>query len=384
MVSPMIKMFDRQSIDQLEWPDTEEGKLARLHLLPLMKEGTESFIKNAKTELYIIQLDHLIIPCTVNHTDYQNCYLLSAYFIAANLVEKLEKMASWKGLLLKPLVNLFGVFLKIMKINKVVIINNWLFTTNPYPELTAPQIKAITEALKQHFPDHYYMFRSVNTYKSSQVYDALNFEKFRMIPCRTIYLYDPQRTSKLSSSVLRKQKKDTNRLENKHYYVEPANSLTDEEMKRVLELYQNIYVKKYTKYSPLYTEKYLSRILENETYQLKLLKKENIIYGVVGFLQKNGFLLVPFFGYDTSVPQEEGLYRMLSAIIMQEIGVRKVVSHQGSGAGQFKKWRGFTEEMEYIGIYDKHLPFFRRLFWSLSQKFSSRLLHYVSQECEAH
>ncbi len=65
---------------------------------------------------------------------------------------------------------------------------------------------------------------------------------------------------------------------------------------------------------------------------------------------------------------------MLSSVILTEIERVNLVSHQGSGAGQFKKWRGFIEHLEYVGIYDRHLPLFRRAFWSLSEKFSPLFL----------
>ena len=365
-----IEIYDRETINQMVWPETEEGKLARQHLLPLMLEGPEAFIQNAQTRLWVLKLDDLVIPLTVNEREYQNCYLLSSYFVAAGLKEKNEKASAWRVLLSMPWIKLFSGLLKWIKINKVVIINNWLLSTNPYPELTASQIHVITSCLKERFPDHYFMFRSVNNYRSAAVYNALHQGQFRLIPCRQVYMYDPSLTSSLSSSVLRKQKKDTNRLSHRHYTVETVSTLAPIEIARLLHLYRNVYVDKYTSYSPLYTERFLLSALKNQTLLLKVLKKEGIIYGVAGFLEKNGYLLVPFFGYDTSVAQEEGLYRMLSAIIMQEIEARHLVSHQGSGAGQFKKWRGFFEQLEYVGIYDRHLPAFRRLFWILSQKIS--------------
>lgn len=369
-----IRLYDCETIDQIEWPATEEGMFAKQHLLPLIKEGPETFIQNAKTRLCVLKLDDLIIPFTVNEREYHNCYLLSSYFVAANLKENLEKSATWRKWLAQPFVTLLGLLLKWVKINKVVIINNWLLSTNPYPELTKLQLSSITSFLKEHFPKHYFMFRSINTYKSSTLFDGLNLEQFRMIPCRQVYLYDPSLHSTLTAHALKKQRKDMNRIINKKYTVEVAETLSEAEVARLLELYKNVYVGKYTKYSPLYTEKYLYNALKDKLIRLKLLKKDGKIYGVSGFLQKNGCLLVPFFGYDTSVAQEEGLYRMLSAIIMDEIKERNLLSHQGSGAGQFKKWRGYLTHLEYIGIYDRHLPLFRRLFWSLSEKFSPLFL----------
>jgi len=370
-----IQIYDSTNIDALEWPKSDEGQLARSYLLPLIKEGPESFISNAKTHLYVLSLDDQIIPISVNEREYENSYLLSSYFVVANLKEKLEQSSGFSKFFTKPLVALFGKLMKWMKINKVVIINNWLLTTNLYPDLSKEQIKAITHFLKKRFPDHYFMFRSVNNYKSSTVFDGLNLENYRMIPSRQVYLYDPSRTSELPPSTIRKQKKDTNKIARANYAVETVDTLSEEEITRLLELYRSVYVSKYTKYSPLYTEKYLRQSLKNKTLSFKLLKKDDQIYGVTGFLKKNGYLLIPFFGYDTTVPQEEGLYRMLSAVIMQEIEKVKLVSHQGSGAPDFKKWRGFLQQQEYVAIYDNHLPFFRRLFWFLGEKFSSKFQH---------
>jgi len=367
-----IQIFDAENIETLKWPETEEGELARRYLFPLIREGTESFISNAKTRLYIMTVDDFVIPITVNEKEYENSYLLSSYFAAANMMEKLEQASALLRFFAKPLVGLFGQILKWMKINKVVIINNWLFGTNLYPDLTKNQIKAITLFLKNRFPDHYLMFRSVNTYKNSIVFDGLNLQNFRMIPCRKIYFYDPRRSSELSRNAIRKQKKDKHLIAHAKYEVQTADALSEEEVSRILELYRKVYVSKYTKYSPLYTKKYVRQALKNKTLRFKLLKKNNQIYGVTGFLQKDGYLFNPFFGYDTSVPSEEGIYRMLSSIVMQEIEKINLVSHQGSGGDSYKKQRGCTEQQEYVAIYDHHLPFIRRLFWFLGEKFSSK------------
>ncbi|MCC5833041.1 MAG: hypothetical protein JJU12_08385 [Chlamydiales bacterium] len=370
-----IKMYDASNIDRMEWPESEEGRLAKSYLLPLIKEGPDRFIANAKTSLYILTIDEQIIPISVNEAEYENSYLLSSYFVAANFKEKAYRATGLARVWSKPLSGLFSQLLKWMKVNKVVIINNWLMTTNIYPELSEEQIKALTAFLKEHFPDHYLMFRSINNYKSSSVFDSLNLENYRMISSRNIYLYDPKRKAELSSSTLRKQRKDMHKIAKSNYRIETVQTLSKDEIERILDLYQNVYVSRYTKYSPIYTEKYLRYALENKILNLKLLKKENRIYGVTGFLKKNGFLLTPFFGYDTSLPHEEGLYRMLSGIIMQEIEKEELVSHQGSGAADFKKWRGCIEEKEYVAIYDHHLPFFRRLFWYFGEKLSSKI-HY--------
>ncbi|NGX61270.1 MAG: hypothetical protein K940chlam9_00753 [Chlamydiae bacterium] len=367
-----IRLFDKHNLDKLIWPETEEGEFAKKYLTPLIERGTEKFIENAKTDLRILAFDDQVIPITINETDYDNSYLISSYFVAASAKEKAETLSPLPRMVARLLAALYGKLLKKVKINKVVILNNWLLTTNPYTQLTQTQMEGITHFLRMLFPDHYFMFRSINTYKENQVFEALSHANYRMIPCRHVYLYDPTLTPKLSSSTIRKQKKDYNRIKSRNYEVKSLSSPTDEQIERLLTLYAMVYYDKYTKYSPSYTPEYLRHLQMSQLLEVKVLMKGDQIYGVNGFLQKSGYLLVSFFGYDTTVPQEEGLYRMLSGIILEEIEKRKLLSHQGSGAPQFKKWRGYLEEIEYVAIYDKHLPLHRRLFWKMGHFFSSR------------
>lgn len=363
-----MELYDKETIDQLKWPQTPEGELAKKYLLPMIKEGPETFIANARTKLYVLKVDEFVVPISVNETEYDNSYLLSSYFIVAHWKEQLQKGSPLKRALLKPLVSLLGSLLRWVKINKVVIINNWLMSTNLYPDLNKEQIGKITSFLKTRFPDHYFMFRSVNTYKKPEVYAGLDAHNYRLIKSRHIYLYDPSR--EVPKSTLRKQVKDVNKVKNANYTLEEVEHLTEAQVERLLKLYNEVYLDKYTKYSPQYTEKYVRLALTSKALSFALLKKQEQIYGVSAFLKKDDFLLVPFFGYDTTLPTDEGIYRMLSSSIISKSKACNLVSHQGSGAATFKKWRGCIEEQEYVAIYDHHLPFLRRAFWSISEKVS--------------
>ncbi|MEZ5314717.1 MAG: hypothetical protein R3E91_00655 [Chlamydiales bacterium] len=367
-----LRIYNRSNIHQLNWPKNEDGYLGKNYLLPFILEGTDSFISNAKTTLYLLHLDDCIIPISVNETEYDNSYILSSYFLVTNLKEKIHNTYGWEKIRNKISIFLLDPLLKWIKINKVVIINNWLLTTNPYPDLTKKQIEILTNFLKKQFPDHYLMFRSLNIYKNTNVFEALQRANYRMIPTRNIYLYDPQQTEKLNSNIIRKQRRDISKISQSHYSIETPNVLSDKEVSRILELYHHLYISRYTKYSPLYTKKYLHHMLEKKILRFKLLKKEGEIYAVAGFLKKNGYLLTPFLGYDRSLPQKEGLYQMISGIIMEEIKKEQLIAHQGSGASDFKKWRGYIEQEEYIAIHDSHLSSYRRLFWFLGERFAPK------------
>lgn len=367
MISPQL--YDARTIDDLPWPSTLEGEFAKTYLIPLVKGKIQEYIPNASTRLEVVTINEHIIPITINEAEYDNCYLLSSYYFIAELQEKLREKGLFFRSIFSPFLKLCAAFLKKIKINQVVVINNWLLTTNTYPKLTNEEIEAVSNFLQKQYPKHFQMFRSLNTYREGETLNALKNAAFRLMPCRHIYLYDPQRKTQLSQSEKRKQTKDINRIKKYGYTVRTPTQLTILEKERLLDLYKQIYIGKYTKYSPVYTAKHVERFLTHPQMHIKLLEKGGVIYGVAGFLKKDGHILVPFFGYDTSISQEIGLYRMLSGIILDEVEKAHLISHQGSGAGQFKKWRGFVEVLEYVALYDKHLSFGRRLFGFLSAFF---------------
>jgi hypothetical protein len=72
----------------------------------------------------------------------------------------------------------------------------------------------------------------------------------------------------------------------------------------------------------------------------------------------------PLFGYDTSKPQNSyPLYQILSGILAKDGYQDDVYINQSSGAAQFKRFRGCSSSIEYMAIFESHLPIWRRLPW---------------------
>jgi hypothetical protein len=87
----------------------------------------------------------------------------------------------------------------------------------------------------------------------------------------------------------------------------------------------------------------------------------------------------PLFGYDTSLPMDEGLYRLLTLVTLQE-GVRRgLLVHASGGVGKFKKVRGGESVTEYNAVYTKHLPKRRRLPWKLIGRISDVMIPYFKK-----
>ena len=73
----------------------------------------------------------------------------------------------------------------------------------------------------------------------------------------------------------------------------------------------------------------------------------------------------PVLGYDTSLPVEAGLYRILSAHLVLIAQKRGLILHASSGVAAFKRSRGAVGALEVNAVFDAHLPLYRRVVWTL-------------------
>lgn len=363
----MIHLFDKKSLHQLHWPDTEEARQAKAILVPMMEEGVEAYIQNVATKLYLLQMDSHILPITVNEEEYDNSYVASNYYFITMLQEMAEKKNPRLYPIQKPFIKTLGHLFKGMKINKMVIVNNWLLTSTIYPSLTSDQISEITKFLISKFPGHLVIFRSLDEKSCTPLITTLRDLRYRMIMSRYVYMYDGDKKSEFSSKVNYRHRRDRRLVQTQGFEVVSDRMLNLKEISRLLQLYQGIYIDKHTSYSPSYTDKYLSKAIQNSFLKIYSLKKDGEVAGVVGVFQRKNGMTAPFLGYDIKKNVNQ-LYGMLTQLAIDEAEQQHVVLNDGSGAGIAKLYRGMHAVPEFVAVYDRHLPFYRRLFWSLSEK----------------
>ncbi|MCZ4142852.1 GNAT family N-acetyltransferase, partial [Escherichia coli] len=92
-----------------------------------------------------------------------NAYVCSPYThyvrYAKQELSLLQRPLLEKGL--SALLNLVGWGMRRSKFNKVVHVNNWLLSTNLFPAMTGEQAVAVMHAVRERFPDHAVVFRSL-------------------------------------------------------------------------------------------------------------------------------------------------------------------------------------------------------------------------------
>jgi len=361
-----ITLVDAKNLNNVVWPTSEQAALARSFLVPIIESGTQAFIKNLETELYLLIIDDQVIPITVNQKEYNNAYVVSNYFAIKYWKEQLATKGVVKKMIQKPLANLAGSIMKGMKINKLILVNNWLFPTNIHPILTRAQVEEITQFLKDRFGDHLITFRGLNIHHHQDLLARLKRTRYRLMKTRTVHIYDPDNRENLPSKVLRSHRRDERLIASCGYEVIRTQDLTKEDISRMLELYKGVYLDKYTSYSPQYCEKYLAHILDKKLMNFVGLRKDGKIDGIFGCFKIGKEMIVPFFGYEKSEEMSAKMYRMLATLIVKEAEAQNLVLNNSSGASGPKKNRGHTPALEYTAIFDDHLPTYRRYFWGLS------------------
>ncbi|MBP2657348.1 MAG: family N-acetyltransferase [Firmicutes bacterium] len=357
-----VELYNKQNIECLVWPDTEDGKYARKYLVPLIRDGVKLYIQNVDTEMMVLKIGEYILPITLNNAEYENSYVCSPYtHYVSYAVEELRELKK-PGLekILSGVIRLIGVILRKMRVNQVVHVNNWLLSTNLYPDLTEEVINEMILFLRERFPEHAIVFRSLNEVTNESILQFLKKLGAHSIASRQVYGLNLEE-GKLP--LLYDFKKDMKLLASSLYEVIGADRLSASDIPRMIQLYNMLYLDKYSEHNPCFTEAFVECAIRTEILTLFGLRKENRIDGIIGFFKRNGVMTTPFVGYDVTQPKKAGLYRLLSTKIILEASARRVYLNNSSGAAQFKRNRGSTGHIEYSVVYYKHLAWWRKFPW---------------------
>ncbi len=372
------EFFTRENIHALQFPPTEDGDYARRYLLPLMEDDIQNYIRNVyNTQLMAVKVGETIIPVTVTDFHPQNTYTVSPYshYVSYGGLEEVKHLENpLAEFLVKLALYPIAWFFRSTELDKVVFVNNYLLSTNLYPSVNSEQLSVLSEALIERFPDRVIVFRSVDQKKNPHVFDALKSLGYDAVLSRQVWYMDP-----LASLKTRQCKEDMRVLKKRGYEVVDGETLSDDELHRAAHLYELLYLKKYSYFNPQFTVKFLKLARDQKTLFLYGLKKNGRLDGIMGFFIRNGAMTQPLFGYDTTLPQDEGLYRLLTLVTLKEGLKRGLLVHASGGVGKFKKARGGESVTEYNAVYTKHLPKRRQSPWKLIGRLSKFAIPYFKK-----
>jgi glutathione synthase/RimK-type ligase-like ATP-grasp enzyme len=328
-----------------------------------MRFSSRELVRNVQTQLMALRLNDTVLPITVNEGETENSYVVSpfSHFVTYAKEELRELEQTNLERILTVLLNGLGIILRWGEVDKIVHVNNSFVSTNLHPTLEFGQIRAITKKLEDRFPNHAIAFRSVHSYRGSRLPEFLLEVGYRLIPARSVLFVDTA-----SGDFKRKIdfKRDLKLLNSSGYTIRKLEQPKPEELERVCELYGLLYLKKYSYQNPQFTPKFLELGLNTGWLEVFVLERDGRTDGALGFYQRDDALTTPIVGYDTRLPLEAGLYRMLTAFLLLEAERRGLQVHASSGVAKFKRSRGASSAIEYTAVFTRHLPWHRRFLWA--------------------
>ncbi|HVD97856.1 MAG TPA: hypothetical protein VNB90_06595 [Cytophagaceae bacterium] len=318
---------------------------------------TETLIANVQTEVKIVSIaDKWFLPVTINNTEWENSYVCSPYtaFITYSR-EELDRNV--KNLLLRKLIHALLYFcagwFKRKQLNKVIHVNNFLFSTNPYPDWMGTHLPHLTDFLTAQYPDHAIVFRSLNEGQHTMLMKEFEQAGYLLSASRQVYLFHrrAQTFSRHRNVKLDRRKVRQNGLQ----WIGPEAMGGYLEQARLL--YNKLYLEKYSPLNPQY-----NLLFFQEAYQSGMIRfygyidKQQTLKAFSGIFESETTITSPLVGYDTSAPQKEELYIHASQLVFKQMLETDQVLNLSSGAASFKRLRGGQPHIEYSAIYCKHLP----------------------------
>ncbi|VAW61789.1 FIG01230870: hypothetical protein [hydrothermal vent metagenome] len=327
---------------------------------------TETMISNVKTEVGCCQIGDVVLPVTINETEYENSYVCSPYTaLIPYCLDELKKLNNWwlrKGI--EKLIFIFDKVLKKHNINRVIHVNNWLLSTNLYPEKNKIiNVSSLIENITDQYKGHTVIFRSLNNFLNKALISEFELAGCMIVPTRQVYIYDKLLNDYSKTHNYKIDKKHMDKT--KYQYVKQSD-INESDYARIVELYNMLYVSKYSKHNPQFTTQYIALIIKHPSFYLEGFRN---VYGVLdavgGRFAVENTITLPIVGYDTSKPIKVGLYRLVLMSTLLYAEKNNYCFNASSGAPHFKKLRGGVPCIEYSAIYIKHLPVCSQRIWKV-------------------
>lgn len=308
----------------------------------LLTENTENLVSNAQGQSYVLVMDEkYYIPVFVAESAKKNTYLVSLFshyilYAKEELGELNNKTIEYFGNIVLSLV---GLLLKPCRIDDVVYVNQLLVSTNLYPDF--PFHEEVNHFLAKKFPNKVICWNSINEKTTPTLYHEMKQTKMLFLPSRSVFYYTefPNKLSRdlkrdiafRSKSKLLMKKLDANNFDGD----------------RVKQLYDMLYLDKYSKFNPNYTKYYFESTLSTGFIEYYGLFDGGEILGVVGFFTVENTSATPVVGVDSNRSIKEGIYRLLVLKAYDEARNNDRIFHCSAGAGSFKRNRQAKNVFEY-------------------------------------
>lgn len=346
----------------LDWGQGHED--LGVYMRALARLAPDKALANAWFDLLALQLTDRALPIVVPRGA-QHCWLTSlAVTYGKALRDEIDR--DQRG----PMAWLYrgaswmteGV-LRLTRADQAVYVNHLLFSTSLYGAWTAADLGLALAALRRAFPKRAIVWRSLNTEDNADLLAAMDSHGARRVVSRVVWsLADPVRQWAPRTDA----KADRKLVAAGGLSVETSTVLAPEDLRRVIQLYEDVYLAKYSRANPAYRPEMLRAAIDSGVLTLQLVRgPEGDIQAFAADHVYERMLSSPMLGHDRDRPASAGLYRVAMSLSVSRALEAGLGVNYSAGAGAFKRHRGANPTLEYMAVFDGHLPLWRRMGYGL-------------------
>lgn len=357
-----IEILGGNEIGRLPGLSDTSPSIAARYVAALVKAGPKCYVDNADVEMKALVVDGKALPLVINQGTIGSAHVCSpcAHYVDYTLEEMAKRHRPVPLWLLKALAMPARTALAKMAINKAVMVNNWLFSTNPTPGLSSSQIAALTAHLAVTYPDCAIVFPSVNAVVDRAGFDAFRENRYKLVRSRRVYVLDAGDPRFRRSNLMR----DLRLLSDTPYEIVDGWEALKGHIPRLTALYRDLYLVKHSRLNPQFNAKFIALTLKEGVFTYRALAKDGRIDAFVSYFSGDGMMTGAIMGYDRGLSRRLALYRLSVAMLVAEALNQRSLLNLSAGAGEFKENRGGVPVDEYDAVYDGHLPLHRRAAWT--------------------
>ena len=338
-----------------------QNQLAQDYIAAFAQHGSRAYIANLETTVGLHRWGEHLVPITINDGARADTFVCSPR--VGYIDYPREELARFPGRAIIPalraIIEGMGGLLSLSDLDRIVHINNWMMSTNHPVALDSSLVAHQTRELVDRYPAHILAIRSLTRRYCRGLMDTLHGSGWVLLPSRQVFLVDdvvgecqPRRDTRRDERLWARQA---------FAYEEPE-TISAADAARIVELYDMLYLDKYSRLNPQYTPCFVAMTQQIGLIRYLLLRNDKgIVEAFGGMYQAGDHSTMPLIGYNTGIAQDEGLYRLACHAGLRFAGQRDLHFNMSSGATGFKRSRGASAEMEYTAFYLHHLPLVRRI-----------------------
>lgn len=328
-----------------------------------LDSAEKSLISNVEASYYYLNWCDYAFPVVVVDDYFQSQSYVASLFNTYILysVEELEiiHLPKWLTVLLKGVICGVGKLFNQHKMDRVVYVNNWLVSTNLYPENFSPtqaDIQQLVNTIVAQFPKHTICFRSLTKKLNQSFIQMLQGAKFLPLASRQVYIFDASNGQTDNILKHRDTQRDLKLKKKFQSYFQWDQVPNAERARQYKKMYEQLYITKYCHLNPKYSEQWL--MMSGKINMIRfhtMYDKNDHSVGLNGIFQVDKVMSIPIFGYDCDSSPKLAYYRQLVAECIADSVDQSLIYHASSGVADFKLNRGAEAHIEYSFCYVEHL-----------------------------